>query len=339
MNSRRRTLLNIARVLISAGLLAWVISRSGLEDLIEAARDANLALLAEAYALAIAGMFMRTYRWLILLKAAGATVSAWRALYLYFVGGFFNVFLPTGLGGDVLRVLEIGPGASSEQAAATVLVDRLTGFVVLFVMALAALPFSASLLPRGTAILVGLLAGAVCLGALLLFEGRLLRRLTAWMPDPISLASEGWLGRTYAVITGGTGTGGAGTRPAATTGTGAGTGPAATSRAIWGALGVSTVYNLSVIWASVLVARAFGLQVSAWHFLSFTPIAVVALLVPISIGGLGVREGIYVTLFGQVGLSAAQATVLSLGVYSLDVFTGLLGGMIYLLAGVLGLRK
>jgi len=61
--------------------------------------------------------------------------------------------------------------------------------------------------------------------------------------------------------------------------------------------------------------------------------------VPISIGGLGVREGIYVTLFGQVGLSAAQATVLSLGVYSLDVFTGLLGGMIYLLAGVLGLRK
>jgi len=327
VNSRRRTLLNIARVLISAGLLAWVISRSGLEALLAAARDANLALLAGAYALAIAGMFMRTYRWLILLKAARATVSAWRALYLYFVGGFFNVFLPTGLGGDVLRVLEIGPGASSEQAAATVLVDRLTGFVVLFVMALAALPFSASLLPPGTAILIGLLSGAVCLGALLLFEGRLLRRLTAWLPAPLSLASEGWLGRTYAVITGGTGTGGAGTRPAAT------------SRAIRGALGVSTVYNLSVIWASVLVARAFGLQVSAWHFLSFTPIAVVALLVPISIGGLGVREGIYVTLFGQVGLSAAQATVLSLGVYSLDVFTGLLGGVIYLLAGVLGLRS
>ena len=311
----RRLLLSLARIAISAGLLAWVFSRSGVRALLDPVKGADLRFLAMAYALAVAGMLIRTVRWRILLTAVGAKVSFKRLLYLYFVGGFFNVFLPTGLGGDVVRVLEIGPGATSEQAAGTVLVDRLAGFVALFVMALAALPFASGLLPPGLALAIGLLAGGVCLGAVLLFEGRILPRLTARLPARLSLDSGGWLGRTYAVIT------------------------LCGARAIWGALGVSAVYNLSVIWAGVFVARAFGLQVSAWYFLLFIPITVLALLVPISIGGLGVRESIYVTLFGQVGLTAAQATVLSLGVYSLDVVTGLVGGGLYLVAGLRGLRR
>ncbi len=311
----RRIALSLARLSISAGLLAWVFSRSGVRALLEAAAEADLCYLAAAYALAMAGMFIRTFRWRILLNAVGAKVSASRLLYLYFVGGFFNVFLPTGLGGDVVRVLEIGPSATSEQAAGTVLVDRLAGFVALFVMALAALPFASGVLPPSLALAIGLLAGAVCLGAALLFEGRLLRRLTARLPGALSLASGGWLSRTYVVIT------------------------ACGARAIWGALGVSAVYNLSVIWASALVARAFALQVSAWYFLLFIPITVLALLVPISIGGLGVRENIYVALFGQVGLITAQATVLSLGVYSLDVVTGLVGGVLYLMIGLAGMRS
>ncbi len=340
MPPSRRILLNLARALVSAGLLAWVISRSGLDALFAAARTASPPPLLAAYALAIAGMFLRTWRWLILLRAVGAKVSARRALYLYFAGGFFNVVLPTGFGGDVLRVLEIGPGASSEQAAGTVLVDRLTGFVALFLLALAALPFAGGLLPRKTALAIGLLAGGVCLGSALLFEGRLLRALLSavsrliakhpcgtshreaslWdaprspLPVPRLQALANWLDRTYGVIT------------------------ACGWRAILGALGASLAYNLSVIAAGWLIGRALGLALSPWLFALFLPLAVVALLVPISISGLGVREGIFVALLGQVGLSPAPATVLSLGLYSLDLFTGLIGGLLYLLAGLLGLR-
>jgi hypothetical protein len=67
-------------------------------------------------------------------------------------------------------------------------------------------------------------------------------------------------------------------------------------------------------------------------------VATAALLVPISISGFGVREGIYVTLFGQLGVDPPLAVALSLATYGLDFFAGLVGGVIYIGAGVLGLR-
>jgi uncharacterized membrane protein YbhN (UPF0104 family) len=305
----------MARIAISIGLLAWVISRAGLSQLLEAARQADPRPYALAIVLAVLGIIIRAYRWQILLKAVGARVSFRRAVYLYFVGSFFNTFLPTGFGGDVVRVLEIGEGATSEQAAGTVVVDRLTGFLALFLLALAALPFAGGLLPSATAWLIATMAGAVTLGSLLLFEGRILRWLTARLPRALSLAGDAWLGKTYGVIT------------------------ACGARALAGAVGVSLVFNLAQVFANVLAARALGMTVSAWTFFLFVPVATAALLVPISISGFGVREGIYVTLFAQVGVGAAQAVALSLASYSLDLACGLLGGVIYFAAGLMGLRQ
>lgn len=317
----RSLLLNLARIIVSGGLLAWVLSRAGLEQLAAVARGADLGLYALALLLAAAGIVIRAARWHWLLRAVGARVSFGRAVYLYFAGAFFNAFLPTGFGGDVVRVLEVGPGATSQQAAGTALVDRLTGFIMLFVLALAALPFAYRLLPAQLAVLIGALAAAVLLGSALLFEGRLLRRLTARLPAAISLAGDAWIGRTYGVIT------------------------ACGARGVAGALLWSLLFNLLLVVESVLISRALGLRVPAGVFFLFIPVAVAALLVPISISGLGVREGLYVTLFAQVGgpgywaVGAAEAVALSLAIYSLDVAMGLAGGAVYLVAGVAGLRR
>lgn len=311
----RRLLLNLARVAISAGLLAWVITRAGPGQLAQVIRTIDLRLYALAISLSLIGIVVRAYRWLTLLNAVGARLSFRRTLYLYFVGAFFNAFLPTGFGGDVVRVLEVGPGATSEQAAGTALVDRLTGFIVLFVLALTALPFSARLLPPSLALLIAALAGGVALGSALLFEGRLLRRVTARFPRALSLAGEAWLGKTYSVIT------------------------ACGRKALLGALFWSLVFNLIQIWANVLVARALGIGVSEWMFFLVVPVATAALLLPTTISGLGVREAIFVTVFGQVGVSAARATALSFGSYSLDLAAGAVGGLIYLGKGLLDLRQ
>jgi hypothetical protein len=79
--------------------------------------------------------------------------------------------------------------------------------------------------------------------------------------------------------------------------------------------------------------------VSAWVFFMVVPLATAVLLVPISISGFGVREGLYVAVFGQLGVGAALALALSLATYSLDFSTGLAGGVIYFAAGLLGLRR
>ena len=310
----RQVILNLIRIGISAALLGWIVARAGLHHLLKTMRHADVRPYLLALLITVLGLVLRAYRWQILLNAVGARVPFRRSVYLYFVGAFFNAFLPTGFGGDVVRVLEIGEGATSQQAAGTVLVDRLTGFVVLFLLALCALPFSAGLLPPALAWLIAILAGAIVVGSVLLFEGRLLRRVTAHFPCALSLAGDAWIGRTYDVIT------------------------ACGNRALLGALGVSVLYNLSMIWSNVLIAQALRLNISPWIFFLFTPIAAATLLVPISISGLGVREGIYVTLFGQLGLTAAQSLSLSLATYSLDLVSGLVGGLVYLAAGLVGLR-
>jgi hypothetical protein len=314
-SKRRQRLFNLARIVISAVLLVWVIRGAGLAQLAAVARQADWRLYALAGGLALVGIVIRALRWQALLNAVGARVPFGRTLYLYFVGAFFNTFLPTGFGGDVVRVLEIGPGATSQQAAGTALVDRLTGFIVLFALALAALPFSYRLLPPGTAGLIALVAAGVLVASALLFEGRLLRRLTGWLPRSLSLAGDAWIGKTYGVIT------------------------ACGRRGVSLALLFSLWFNLQLMVQSVLVARALGVSVSPWVFFLFVPITTAALLVPISIAGFGVREGLYVTLFGQLGVDPALAVALSLATYSLDFLMGLVGGGVYLAAGVLGLRQ
>ena len=311
---QRQLLFNLARIIISAGLLVWIIRGAGLTQLLAVARGADWRLYGLAAGLALLGIVIRALRWQALLNAVGARVPFRRTLYLYFVGAFFNTFLPTGFGGDVVRVLEIGAGATSQQAAGTALVDRLTGFIVLFALALVTLPFSYRLLPPGTALPIALVAAGVLLASALLFEGRLLRRLTGWLPRSVSLAGDAWIGKTYAVIT------------------------ACGRRGVAAALLFSLWFNLQLIVENVLVARALGVDVSPWVFFMFVPITTAALLAPISISGFGVREGVYVTLFGQLGVAPALAVALSLATYSLDIVAGLTGGVIYFGAGVLGLR-
>ena len=246
----RNRLLNLGRIALSVGLLAWILSTAGLGQLADVARHADLRLYGLALIVAFAGILVRSLRWRWLLDAAGARVPFRRVVYLYFIGSFFNTFLPTGFGGDVVRVLEIGPGATSDQAAGTALVDRLTGFIILFVLALVTLPFSYRLLPANLTWIITAMALAVLAGSALLFEGRLLRRLTGWLPRSASLAGDAWIGKTYSVIT------------------------ACGRRGVLGALFWSLVFNLLQVFANVLVARALGVTVSAWVFFMIVPACV-----------------------------------------------------------------
>lgn len=312
---KRQTFFNLARIVVSIGLLVWVLTRVGVKHLLDTFANLDWSVYALALGLSTLSMGLRAYRWWILLEAVKVRVNYWRVVYLYYIGAFYNTFLPTGFGGDVMRVVEFGEGASSSQAAGTVIVDRLTGFVMLFVLALVALPFSHPLLPTVMRWLLIGVSGSIIAGAILLFEGRLLRRLTARLPHALSLAGDAWLGRTYTVIT------------------------ACGWKAIARALFWSLIFNLLHIGANALVGMALGLPVPVGVYFVFVPLATVALLIPITINGLGFRESLYLALFPQTSVSGPQATAFSLGSYTLDLFDGLVGGLIYLVGGVGGLRR
>jgi hypothetical protein len=79
------------------------------------------------------------------------------------------------------------------------------------------------------------------------------------------------------------------------------------------------------------------MRVNLTYFLVFVPVLSLTLTLPVSIGGLGVREGMAALLFTQIGVDEALAVAFSLAVYAITRLTGLLGGLIYLLHNIRGL--
>lgn len=309
----KRHWMNVLRVLISAAALAFLFWKIGLSETLAVLRRTDLRYLLVAFLLFVLSLVVRAYRWLVLLRGLDPTVPFGRLLRLYFVGAFFNAFLPSSFGGDAVRALELTQDTASSAAIGTVLLDRLTGLLVLFVMGLVVLPFHAA---RMELWLVGLLltvaGGGLVVGALVL-EGRFLRRLTGWLPASLSLAGQGPLAKVYAAVTGCGG------------------------RAVLSAFGVSVVFNLVNVVINWLCGQAVGAGISLGYFFAVTPLLSVSLLIP-SIGGWGVRETVSTALFAPTGAGANVAAALGVSLGGVTLAAGLVGGVLYGVEGLHGLR-
>lgn len=269
-------------------------------------RQANRGWLLWGLLLISASMVLRAWRWSLLLRGLGIHVSFWRLVALYFVGSFFNTFLPSGFGGDVVRVLELTKEVDVDVATGTVLLDRFSGLVMLFVAALVMLPWQAAVIP---ATLRWLIVGGTAVSLLilaLLLQHHLLVRLGRWLPGPLSPTGDGLLAKILKAV------------------------QACERRAIGRALGVSILFNLILAgwWATTGCALALNVPFS--YYIFAVPILSIALMAP-SIGGLGVRELLAPTLFAAASLNGEQAVSLSLLVFTLERLSGLLGAPLYLL--------
>ena len=312
---RRRLLGNLLRTALSAVALAVLFRQVGGQDLLSALRRVDLRLLALAWCLFLIGDVIRVFRWRALLRGLGLRPSFGLLFKLYLVGGFFNSFLPSGFGGDVVRVLELGRDAENRSAAlGTVVVDRLTGILSLLLMGLVVLPFARGLAPWVRRLFAGVAVAGGIAGAVLL-QGRLLRRATAFLPPQLSLEGQGKPAQVYAAVTG------------------------SGSRAIWLALFFSTLFNATNVTIHWLCARAVGMDLSISFFFVVVPLLSLALLLPISVGGLGARDWVGQMLLVPTGLAEPTIAAWTLSVWAVTAGAGLVGGVIYLWQGVSGLMR
>jgi uncharacterized membrane protein YbhN (UPF0104 family) len=131
----------ILQLLVSLALLVWLIHRVGLGSIIRELAGIDWFWYSFAFLLSLSNILLRSYRWYILLNALDdrpprsgggryGTPSFRQLLYLYFVGFFFNNFIPSGFGGDVVKVLSLrqehGRGV---EALSSVIMDRLIGLI------------------------------------------------------------------------------------------------------------------------------------------------------------------------------------------------------------------
>ena len=247
---------------------------------------------AVAFLLINASLVLRAYRWLVLLRGLGVQVSFGRLVALYFVGNFFNAFLPSGFGGDAVRVVEVAQEVGGDVATGTVFLDRFTGLLTLFGMGLLALPLRPATFPAELAITLALLCGGGLVAGGVVLDGRLLRLISGRVPAA--------LGRFVLAV------------------------ERCGRLAIGRALAISLLFNLLLVGWWTAVSHALGTPVTYGYNLLVVPIFAVALLAP-SIGGLGVREVVAVPLLVGAGLGADAAVAISLLEFILMRLASLLG--------------
>ncbi len=303
----KKHLANLLKVGVTVVGLVLVLRELDPTEIGAALLQADWRWLLVGFLLISASMFLRAFRWLILLRGIGVHVRFWRLVELYYVGNFFNAFLPSGFGGDVVRVLEATKDVEVDVATGTVFLDRVSGLIMLFVMALLMLPFQNVQL--GPEIVTATAVGAVVsiLSIALLLEHNLILRIGGWLPGPFSPKGNGLLAKALKAV------------------------QTCGWRAVLGALGVSTLFNLMLITWWWTTGHSLGLTTSYVYYLGVVPILSVALLVP-SLGGLGVREALAPLLFAGAGVAQETAVALSLLIFILTRLSGLLGAPIYLLS-------
>ncbi len=304
---------NAIKVAVSVGMLAYVLLvRVNLGELGSVLSGARWGFLALGVLLSLAGVALRAVRWWALLRGLRIQVLLRRLVGLYFVGSFFNAFLPTALGGDAVRTVELArQSRKTPEAIGTVLVDRANGLWVLFAMGLLSLPFAARDIPPQMAILVGLVSIAAVAGGWVVMW----TRFVPWLGAKITLPGQAKLERFYHAVSG------------------------CGYLALAQASGVSLLFNWMNVTVNYLIALGLNVERPFGIFLVYTPVLSVSLLVP-SIGGLGVRETANVLLYGTVGVEDAFAAAMGLVQFAVQTLApGLIGGLLYVVEGALGLRR
>jgi hypothetical protein len=302
----------ILQIGISLTLLVWLLGRVGFNEVADTLANLRWGWYLPAFFLFLSNIIIRAYRWYMLLRALNEEAEWWNLIYLYFVGFFANNFIPSGFGGDVVKVVSLrqkhGRGA---EALSSVLMDRVTGLIGSAIIAFIALVWNWIShttdieLPGFLWAVIFLISVGIPLGFMGERQFNLLRMLTDRFPVMQQLPKYDKLLQLEETIR---------RYPLPT---------------LLRSLSVSIPFTLNLIVIQYSIARALGVELPLAVFGLFVPVIAILNVLPISFNGLGVREGAYLFLFTPIGVASESALSMSLAFYFLRVSAGLIGGLLY----------
>lgn len=295
------------RLAVSLLMLAVIYSRFPeleWDEVVPAWSITTAEWLVGAVLLSMVAMVLSALRWQQVLRAMDLPTSLRTLIPLSFAGQFVSNVLPTTIGGDVLRVSRLSKqNGESADTFASVVLERLSGWLVLPLITFFGLVINPDLRQQGDATLFAVLISAVTLIGLIVIivvadHPRLGGRFAS---------REGWTRFVGAVHLGVT-------RMRAHPG------------ATIGIVVAGLLYQLALCVAALMVAAALGFGwLGMTPLLAFFPAVLIAQVLPIGIAGLGVREGAFVLFLTPLGVPAEQAIALGLVLYAVNLVVSLAG--------------
>lgn len=277
---------------------------------------AKLPFLLFCVALIAADRFVMAWKWIILLRAQGSRVSFRAITELTFMSTFFGLFLPSILGGDLVRAYSLTKNISnSNLSISSVLIDRTIGIssmmAISLVSALGAYKYTANPQVLMVVFLFVLAFGAFLLLVFSSSGPKLLDKLLPFkgsgnLREKLKGIYDSFLQfKAYKMV-------------------------------LLYAISLSLLVQIMRIVGVYVSSLALNLSTDFVYFLIFIPLTIVLSLLPVSIAGIGIREGAYIYFFTRVGMTSSGAFTLALLVYFLTIIATLPGAFIYAFRGLSG---
>jgi len=261
-----------------------------------------------------------TQRWRILIYTNKRNVSLGTLMKLNFVGCYFNIFLPSSFGGDIFRIGYLNKKIKSlSVSTSSVFLDRFLGISSLFILAVISLIYR--LLFENHVELSIIYFVAVCIGCFIAFwiflinlntilntissKSRHLNKMTNKFKTFSSLINLKYLPH----------------------------------RTLMNGLLISTIGNILSILSLYFITLSLGIQVGIIPLLIVFPLVTIVSMIPISIGGIGLREGAFTFFLSIYSVASSDAIAISILFYFLVISLGIVGGFLFALSKSITLNK
>ena len=313
LHPERRYALVALKLAVSLILLWILFARIDVGELWAGTHTASIPWLIVALAIYATSVAASVWRWRLLLDAQDVHVATNRLAGSYLVALFFNNFLPSNIGGDVIRIRDTArPAGSKTLATAVVLVDRGLGLMGLVLVAACGATLAAGGATRGALPIVpawlwaGFLFGAGLSAPAVLAPAGFGRML-----QPLRIIHPEWIDNRIEKITG------------------------VLSRfrdrpgALAGCFGGAVFVQAATVVFYAAVAYALHIAIGPWDLAVIVPLSFVIQMVPVSINGFGVREATFTLYFSRLRLPIESALLVSLVPTALVMLFSLSGAAIY----------
>ena len=300
------------KLIFSFSILAFLLIREvRIKDISQALKDIDIFWLVLSFSLHALGLLISAYRWQILIRAQGDEAPISFLAKSYLVGNFFNLFLPTRFGGDVVRIWDGSRYSRSLlKSSAIVIVERFTGVIILlsfaFVVSFSRLDVAQSL----PIIWISLFVGFLGLLLAFLFFTPPVQRLLEKVPKKEilqKLKSKIQEFRRVVLIY------------------------KNKKRAFFQALLLAFLLQVNVILHYYLAGKAFHLEIPLLDYFIFIPIILLMLTIPVTISGLGLREVLFIQIFATYGIAEHVAFSFSvIADFGFTLIIGIIGGIIFI---------
>jgi len=308
---KKKTILFSLKAIISISLLSFLLMSVDWDTVFNNLSNANILLVVVASSLNVIERFELTYKWNLLIRVRKVMVSFGRLFLINSIGTFLGLFLPSSVGTDVVRSYYLVKNNDEKSVSiSSVFVDRVLGLFALLIIGVVAVFFAGDIISKFNIKFYVITLLVIAVISFYLFQKdwvvnylKKIQNLTKHkkiFEYGIKLHDSILEYKKY-------------------------------PKTLWLTFFITLLVQVTRVLTYYYIALAFNIDIPLVYFFLFVPLIMIVIMLPISIGGLGLREGAFVGFFTLVGMSMDDAIIISFINSFLDMLnTVVLGGGGYL---------